>query len=348
MIDQTRLSKYIRDAGLSFKSNSKSFIFTCPICNVKDKLYIRKRDGRFACWRCRETEGFQGAPEFALAELTGQSVTVVKKALYGSLSEQATQFIDLKIGDLTDEDDIFIEEAADLPSLTFPYHFLKIDHVGAAKGLRYLESRNLSKEIALRYDIRYSPEKQAIVFPVYVETELVGWQFRTIGKTVYALENGSVISRPKAWSSDNIPRDRVLMFQNNLIGSKHAVLCEGPIDAIVANEAVGGGVASMGKAVSQAQVGTLCRSGIDRLYVALDPDAFMELDPLLSKFNDSLEILRVEVPDNGEKPDMGSLSVQKAKECILEAKPLKRRQLNIWLKPLPGCEKTDIMRVHGG
>jgi hypothetical protein len=344
MLDPIRLSKFIKDAGLSFKQNSKSFIFTCPLCSGKEKLYIRKSDGRFACWRCRETEGFQGSPEYALAELTSQPVLVVKKSLYGHLSKDASIFIDVKFNDLVDEDEfIEVDVEPDLPSLTFPYHFLKIDHKGSAKGLKYLESRNISLDTAIKYDIRYSPEKQAIIFPIYVNDGLVGWQFRTIEKTKYLLSNNTVINKPKAWSSDNIPRDRVLMFQNNLLTSKHAVLCEGPIDAIVANEACGGGVASMGKAVSQAQAGTLCRSGIERLYVALDPDAFKELNPLLLKFNDSLEILKVNIPDNGSKPDIGSLTVQEAKECILNAKPLKRNELNVWFRPLTGCKKQGTM-----
>lgn len=341
MIDPTRLAKFIKDAGLSFKQNSKSFIFTCPLCNVKEKLYIRKTDGKFACWRCKETQGFQGSPEFALAELVGQPVPEVRKALYGNPSEQITVFIDINFNDFIDDEIIEVDGVQDLPSLTFPYHFLKLDHAGAAKGVKYLESRNITLDVALKYDIRYSPEKQAIIFPVWVNDKLVGWQFRTIEKTTYLSSKGTVIKKSKAWSSDNLPSDKVFMFQNNLIGSRHAVLCEGPIDAIVANEAVGGGIASMGKAISQAQVGTLCRSGIERVYVAIDPDAFMELDPLLSKFEDSIDIMKVNIPEINDKPDMGSLSVDQAKECILSANPLKHNELNIWLKPLPNCKKTD-------
>jgi hypothetical protein len=346
MLDSNKLARYIKDAGISFRQNSKSFIFTCPLCSGKDKLYIRKNDGRFACWKCKETQGFQGSPEFALAELTSQPLIAVKKALYGHTSEQATIFIDIKFNDLVDEDEI-IEEVEELPTLTFPYHFLKIDHKGAIKGLNYLNSRNISLETAIKYDIRFSPEKQAIIFPIYINKQLVGWQFRTIEALKILLDNGTIFTRNKAWSSDNIPSDKVFMFQNNLLNSRHAVLCEGPIDAIVANEAVGGGIASMGKAVSVTKAGMLCRSGIERLYVAIDPDAFMELDPLLSKFNDSIEILKVDIPDKGDKPDMGQLSIKDARECILNAKPLKKNSLNVWIRPLPEREKADRMATNG-
>jgi hypothetical protein len=343
MIDSTRLSRYIKDAGLSFKQNSKSFIFTCPICNVKDKLYIRKTDGKFACWRCRETQGFQGAPEYALAELTGHPVSVVKKALYGLMAEHAAVFIDVKFDELLDDNQPEVEdEAPDLPSLVWPYHCLPIDHPGAIKGLNYLESRAIPLEIARKYKIRYSPNKQAVVFPVYVNDTLTGWQYRTIEKLQIVTEDNAVFTRIKAWSSDDIPRDRVLMFQNNLLNSDHAVLCEGPIDAIRC-DLVGSGVASMGKAISQAQVGVLCRSGIKRLYVALDPDAFMEIDPLLAKFNDQLEIYKVDIPKVGDKPDLGALSFEDARDCILASKPLKKNRLHVWMKPLPSNRKCGTM-----
>jgi hypothetical protein len=345
MLDSTRLAKFIKDAGVSFRQNSKSFIFTCPLCNGKEKLYIRKSDGKFACWKCKETQGFQGSPEFALAELTSQPINVVKKSLYGHLSEQATVFIDVKFNELADDGEIIEESELDLPRLTFPYDFLKIDHKGAIKGLNYLNSRNIGLQTAIKYDIRFSPEKQAVIFPIYIHDALVGWQFRTIEALKIVSGNGTIINRNKAWSSENIPSDKVFMFQNNLLGSQHAVLCEGPIDAIVANEAVGGGIASMGKAVSAAKAGLLCRSGIKTLYVAIDPDAFMELRPLLSKFNDSIEILKVDIPNIGEKPDMGSLSnnINAARNCILNAKPLRRNDLNVWLKGLPSRKKTDRM-----
>ena len=335
-MDAAKLAKYIRDAGLSFKQNSKSFIFTCPLCGGKEKLYIRKRDGRFACWKCRETEGFQGAPEYAFAEILGTPIAVIRKALYGHNGERTTTFINLPFKDFLDEDDDLIEVAQEevIPQAVFPYHCITLDYKGAKRGVTYLESRGIPLEVAQRYQIRYSPEKEAIVFPIMVNQVLVGWQYRTIGKTQELLEDNTVVSKMKAWSSKDIPRDRVFMFQDNLIASPHAVLCEGPIDAIKV-DLVGGGVCAMGKVVTQAQVNRILMSGVRKVYVALDPDAFKELNPLLSKFTDAVEVYRVEIPNVGKKPDLGALSFEEARRCVLEAKPLEKNRLYIWMKRLP-------------
>jgi hypothetical protein len=210
--------------------------------------------------------------------------------------------------------------------------------------VEYLESRGIPLEVAQRYQIRYSPEKEAIVFPIMVNQVLVGWQYRTIGKTQELLEDNTVVSKMKAWSSKDIPRDRVFMFQDNLIASPHAVLCEGPIDAIKV-DLVGGGVCAMGKVVTQAQVNRILMSGVRKVYVALDPDAFKELNPLLSKFTDAVEVYRVEIPNVGKKPDLGALSFEEAKRCVLEAKPLEKNRLYIWMKSLPHTGKDGT--IHG-
>lgn len=331
-MDPQKLANFVRDTGLSFRQNSKSWVFTCPLCNGKEKLYIRKQDGRFACWKCRHTKGFQGSPEFAFAELLNQPVKEIKEKLYGDAGVGfLPTYLDVHLDEFIDDDDIIEEIPEDLPSLTFPYHCLPIDSPGAKRGIEYLLSRGISLEVAKFYKIRYSPERLAVVFPSYVNDNLVGWQFRSIEKSFEILPDLSIVNRLKSLSSKDIPRDRTFMFQDYLRGLEHAVLCEGPVDAIKAH-LVGGGIAALGKVITPAQVSLLLRAGLKRVYVALDPDAFMELNPLLEKFNDALELLRVEIPEKDGKPDLGALSFEEARDCILDAKPLRRNRLYIWLK----------------
>jgi hypothetical protein len=334
-MDSQKLARFIKDSGLSYAQNSKSFIFTCPLCNRKDKLYIRKDDGRFACWKCRETEGFQGAPEFAFAELLEKPVSEIRLSLYGHDIERSDTYFNIKYRDLADSGEVLEDpEEEDLPALTFPYHCLPIGDSGTSKGVAYLESRGIPLDIAKHYKIRYSPEKQAIVFPAYVGSSLVGWQYRAVGQLTFLMPDDTIKRQLKAWSSDDIPRDRIFMFQDNLLGSSHAVLCEGPIDAIKAHQ-VGGGVAALGKAITKSQVSILLRGGLKRVYFALDPDAWAEIGPLIEKFNDAVELLKVEIPEmKGKKPDLGALSFEEAKRCILAAKPLLRNRMNFWLRPM--------------
>lgn len=329
MSDPAKLSKLIKDSGLSYKQNSKSYIFTCPICHGKEKLYIRKADGKFACWRCKETVGFQGAPEYALVELTSHPLDYIKKALYG-LSDSSGAFINIKYDEFIDDSDQeVIEEIYTFPKLTLPYHCLDIRHPGAVKGADYLLSRGIHLEIAEHYHIKYSPAKQAIMFPAYIDKDLVGWQYRTIENLKVVLDDDSVVTRIKSLNSKDYPKDKILLFQNNLIDKDYAVLCEGPIDAIKAGP---GAVCSLGKAVSQHQVNILLRSGIKKLYIALDPDAFMELNPLIDKFSGDVTLLKVDIPNKGKKPDLGELTFEEAQTAIKNAKPLLKNKIYIWMR----------------
>ncbi len=332
-MDPQKLAKFIRDSGLSYHQNSKSFIFTCPLCNSKDKLYIRKSDGRFACWKCRETKGFQGAPEFAFAELLNIPVKEARTLLYG-YSSSVSAFLNIQLKDFLDDNEDVVEAVeSDLTELTHPYHHLHIGESGTSKGVSYLESRGIPLDVAKFYKIRYSPEKQSVVFPSYVNGRLVGWQYRSTEKLTFLTENNVVVHGLKSLSSQDLPRDSTLMFQDHLQGLEHAVLCEGPIDAIKAH-LVGGGVAALGKVITSSQVSLLLRMGLKRVYVALDPDAFAELGPLLNKFRDAIELYRVEIPKTNGKPDLGALSLEEAKDCILRSKPLLRNRIYIWLRPL--------------
>ena len=334
---QKKLTQYIKDLGLSYKETSNSFIFTCPKCDGKDKLYIRKKDGRFICFKCGDD--FKGKAEYAIIELTDIPIRVVKETLYGSEQEQAS-FLNIKLTDfdnLDDEDDEDDEDEVEpkkqLVELEWPYHCIPISHPGSLNGQKYLESRGISIDIASIYNIRYSPKVRAVVFPVYEESQLLGWQYRTIDKTKLLTEEGVVVEKMKAWSSPNLPRDKHFMFANRLKGANKIVLCEGPIDAIKCH-LFGGNIAAMGKHISDTHISILLRSGIKDIYSGLDPDAFGELDSLLSRLGNEVNLYKVKVPEiKGEKCDLGALSMEDAYKAIMSAEKMFKNRLYVWLNP---------------
>jgi hypothetical protein len=328
-----KLAQYIKDLGLSFKETSQSFMFNCPLCGGKDKLYIRKSDGRFRCFKCVTDKGFSGNVEYAIIELTDLPLKQVKESLYGSEQERAS-YVELVMKDFLEEgEEIEDEVVIKPPVLTWPYHCLPIDDSGSQNGAIYLQKRGIPLDIANVYQIRYSPQNRAVAFPVYVGEDLLGWQYRTIDPNRFLIDD-EVKEKPKTWSSPNLPRDKVFMFANRLIGVESAVLCEGPIDAIKAHYA-GGNIAAMGKSISSAHIATLLRSGIKKVYVGLDQDAFTELDSLLYKLGDDVELYRVNLPESDkEKVDLGSLSMEDALKAIQSSERMVRGKLYLWFKPL--------------
>jgi hypothetical protein len=326
-----KLQTLIENSGLSYRQNSVSYIFDCPKCLKKQKLYIRKRDGAFICWFCAEIDGYRGRPEYALADLTQTPVKIVQEALYGALAASDEDYFDIQLPDWFGDDDDVDEEAVVLETLRYPWDYVPIDHPYATKARAYLEGRGIPIALAKEYDLYYAPKDRRVIFPVKVSDRLVGWQARAIyANRVWNEDKQNYVESSKMLSSRGIPTAHTVMFSDRLRGSKHAVVGEGPFDAMKMHLA-GGNIATMGKAVSKGQIeairnperltrqqiGQLRFAGIERVYLALDPDAARETARLVREFSD-LEVYTVS-PPAGVK-DLGAMSLDDAYSAFQDAR----------------------------
>lgn len=332
-LDPEVLESFILEKGLSHKKNSVSFIFDCPRCAKHQKLYIRRRDGRFICFVCCESDNFRGRAEYALSELANIPLWEVRNTLYGEQSQDIPESgrleLDLDFGQ-TDDEDTILESELPIPVMQYPLDFYPVGYSDKAKrGLEYLESRGISKEIAMEYDLRYHPQDRRVVFPIKMNGKLVGWQKRLIieNKT-WNEESGKWLEAPKILSSVGIPRDRTLMFADNLKNSKHAIVCEGPIDALHCAK-LGGAVATMGKVVSSGQIALIAASSVKKVYLALDPDAAAETKKLLSTLSD-LECYLLKPPPG--RKDLGECTMDEVYQAFLNAPLLNPGHLFIYFK----------------
>ena len=335
------LEKFVKGCGVDFRTNSVSYIFTCPRCQ-QTKLAMYRITGRFRCHKCHAS-GFQGKPEWALTELTGQPVAEIRKAIYGDDLGYMPGLLEIELEDKWFEDEegqIAIELPTPLTEVQFPLDFITLDKPMAfVKGARYLHSRGVTAEHVNTYDIHYSPVERRVVFPVKVDGKLIGWQARYTGPTkVWNEAKGKYYNIPKVLTSDSLKGmgGRYLMFQDRLKASKHCVLSEGPITAIKAHRC-GGNVASMGKAVTQHHLETISKY-VKKLYIALDPDAGAEIAKLAYDMYNDLEIyllqppqnyLNLDAPENDK--DLGDFSEDEVYELFMAAKPEPRGRLYISL-----------------
>lgn len=312
-VDPGALARFIEDSGATFRTTKRSYVFSCPRCGKKDKLMMFKEDGRFVCWVCAESSGFKGRPEFALTELTGHSLKDIRKQIYGDSFEQLpSDYLNIQFRDFFEGDEPDEIATRQRPKM-WPLDFYPVDHPHAARGLEYLQSRGIDRELAMSYDLRYCPVQKRVIFPIKVGGKLYGWQARAIFSTEWEDENGEAKKAPKILTTGD--RDVQLMFQDRLVGMKHAVLCEGPVDALKCHLA-GGNVATMGKVVSTAHLGILRNSGIERLYLAQDPDAATETMKLALAFPD-ITLYRVLPPEGYE--DLGAAPLELVRDQIFKA-----------------------------
>lgn len=321
---------------MAFKANAKSFILTCPRCRKADKLYIRRGDGRFVCWVCRDSEGYEGAPEWVFTDLTGLSIAELRKRLYGEDQTPTSVWLDISIRDFFDEDDDLPTYLPDeLPEVEPDPGFRELTSNAGKPGLDYLQGRGLGLDLLQKYEIKYYPARHAVVFPVRSRGKLLGWQTRYIGPIPYVdEETGELVSVPKAMTSYGLQKDRTFMLIDNLQESDHAILCEGPIDSYKA-DLCGGNINSLGKSVSSWQLQILRHSGIRKLYLAQDPDAFMESARVLRELVTDIEIYDMRAP--AEFEDIGAMTPTDVLELYKRAPRLDAAHLYVYVEDRYGA-----------
>ncbi len=327
--DPSRLLATLTDLGVAFESTPQRYVMACPKCGGKNKLSIYRQSGWFACWVCRESQGFSGAPEFALREITGKSISELRAMLYGVREAPAAVPLAVHFDAFAEEGD---EDSPpppqnEMPDLYWPCHVQPIDARASRPGREYLDGRGVPVDLAMQYDVHYDVERRAVAFPCWVEGRLVGWQTRVIDPVLVECPDGTIVKRVKAMSTTDMPRDRTVLFSDRLKGCDHAVVCEGPIDALHAHLA-GGNVATAGKAVAVGQCEALLMAGVRKFYLALDPDAAFEIAALERKLGvEGVELHLVQIPDAYE--DLGAMPLEEARDAILSSPILPKGLLHI-------------------
>ena len=278
----TALRHIVEDGGVSYRQSAVSYIFDCPLCLKANKLYVRKADGRCICWRCGPA--LSGMAEKALVALYGGDFAEYRRQLRGEV-DLPIGGIELEFEDHWGEEDLFVDtrEPA-LVGYEWPPTAVDADDPAFEPGRKYLSGRGIDEAFIRKYGVHYMPGERRVCFPYVVRGEILGWQGRYCGETeVLDPISGRLRRIPKSITTVQPDvQDRYVMFADNLLRSRHAVVCEGPTTAAKA-ELCGGNVATLGKNVSQRQMDFIAKY-VDTVYIAGDPDAGMEITRMANTF----------------------------------------------------------------
>lgn len=307
---QEKIESFLKEFKIVPDSvNSRSYVFDCPFCDGTKKLYVSKKDGITVCFKGKNEDCPKAGskPYFAMARLAGITYSEAKRILAsGGVKIYHDQIkVDLDSDPIPDRDP--------LPLADLPPDIIMLNNPEAIKAVEYLESRGADINQLIELQTMYSPGRRRVIFMVFNDGKLVGWQGRAIGKVDKALRMDNF---PGAWKS------RSLMFEQNIKNSDHVILTEGPFDALKFKN-VGGYVATMGKSISSSQLDIILEHGIKNIYLALDRDAYDMINNIANYLNENshnkLNIWRLDIPENRE--DFGDCTYE---ECELAfASPIK-------------------------
>lgn len=296
---EDKLRDFLDNNGIDYKDNHNSFILTCPDCNTPKKLYINKDEGFYTCFRCAENGVKGGGPFKILSELTGMHWKEVK----ARFSEFVTD--EILLGENPEKTTVRSAPLYGDVVIDTKDHF-KINLDISKPGLAYMQSRGVPKELCQKLNIKYNPRTKSVVFPVYKNRELVGYQERSVDPNC-----------PKQYAKKTLKgfeKKFYLMFEDT-IDTQSVILCEGPVDAIKFDKTGCGYVATMGKSVSDSQMNRLKELGIQKVYLALDTNAYKETESLIRKYAGDFELFTLSVPNHRE--DFGACTFE---ECVLAFK----------------------------
>lgn len=332
-----KLRDLIQSLGLTHKNTSNSYIFHCPKCN-KTKLYMHKKMGYFKCFVCADDNRFRGAPEFALAAMSGLSVREVCSRLYDT-DIPFSDHIDIKftwapfegmLDEIEESEAVWEDELepTQLP-LSCYYHGTR----QFVPGMMYLLGRGITIEQMRKYNLAYDTKTRRVVFPIEYGKSLLGWQARYTADNVIRNKDGTTkFTLPKVLTSNGLRGGKYFMFWNNVIDSPYVVLCEGPVDALKA-EKCGGNIASMGKGVTIPQLDALAALPSNKIYLALDPDAASDAARITRYMQDKAPakvVYNMIVPKG--KKDFGECTQEEVYQAFLDAQPVSNSHIFLYFK----------------
>src|SRR5262245_40123435 len=251
------LVRALEAVGVAFRAvtGTNEILLSCPLCFKENHFYINviKRVGY--CQRCKEAMNYRRlCTVFRLPATNG----------HGFMS-QAPSMNELKAL----HESIFgrVKEAYkpdDFPTCELPMGILPAWRVPHA--IKYLYQRGIPMRDIQRFDLKYAaygPYMGRVLFPLWWNDQLVGFQARSIRDM-----------KPKYVFPKGIPASKILYPQQNLeIG--RCVITEGVIPAILYQ-----GLATFGKRLSEDQLRVLMRAKhILLIILAWDGDAWYSESP---------------------------------------------------------------------
>ena len=267
-------------------------VFSCPNCNHhKKKLTLNKYSQAYQCWVC----GFKGRRVLQILKFI--------KAPYGAY--EALKEIDAQYN----FKDSKFEKSKN--QLSLPENFIPlIEGKGLIrdKAWKYLQSRGLSPQDVIKYNIGYVEEgllSNFIIVPSYDKNGLLNyWVGRSFDPQSYHKHKLPEVSK------DIIGFEMLINFDLPVI------LCEGAFDAIALRR---NAIPLFGKKISQNLYKELVKNKVKQVYLALDQDAILDsLKYAKELMNYGKEIFLVEM--GGKDPS--ELGFEAKTKMLQNARPL--------------------------
>ena len=240
--------------GSGDKTSRGNYAFKCPFCqHHKNKLEINcvtneKNENPWHCWVC---------------EIKGKTIKSLLKQLKSppnKLAELRMIIVPTVSEQKTNSNIIALPE--DFISLTDISELDRVTALEAKRAIRFLKKRNITTEDIVKYNIGFcygGPYKDRVIIPSYDEN----------GNINYFIARAFIDGIQK-YKNPPIDAKSAIGWELYINWDAPIVLCEGMFDALTIKRNV---IPLFGKIIHEKLMKKLVRSSVNRIYIALDPDA---------------------------------------------------------------------------
>ena len=269
--------------GTSSKTSRGNYSFKCPFCNHhKKKLEINcvtndKKENPWHCWVC---------------EAKGKTI----KSLFKQLKAPADKVAELNMivvpGKKVEK---IVSTMLNLPSEFLPLHSPienRLVQIESKHAIKFLRKRGITAEDIVKYNIGFcndGPYKERVIIPSYDENGLLNYFIARSYK-----DNDTKYKNPPADAKSAIGWELYINWDAPI------VLVEGIFDALTIKRNV---IPLFGKIIHEKLMQKLVRSTVNRIYIALDPDAIknaLKQAELLMSYGKEVYLVELDGKDANE------------------------------------------------
>jgi len=268
----------------SHKTSRGNYSFKCPFCtHHKNKLEINcitnaKSENPWHCWVC---------------EAKGKTVRALFKKMKAPSNKVAELNMIIAPGK---EEKHIISTMLELPkefiSLNNTDNLDKVTSLEARRAIQFLKNRGITQEDIIKYNIGFcyeGPYKDRVIIPSYDENGIINYFIAR------AFIDG--IQKYKNPPSD---AKSAIGWELYINWDAPIVLVEGVFDALTIKRNV---IPLFGKIIHEKLMKKLVRSTVNKVYIALDPDAIknaLKHAELLMSYNKEVYLVELDGKDANE------------------------------------------------
>jgi DNA primase len=284
-----QIHRVITGAGLDIEAEyGTDYIIFCPFHNNNRTPAgeVSKESGLFFCFGCQTTK--------TLIELIMHTT--------GRTYFEAARYIKSK------ETEVDIESLIN-KTLYSPPDFIQYDELlikrlnkqalDSPRAMRYFESRKITKESAIKFDLGYSEKQDSVTIPMQSPDGM------TIGFVARTIEGKDFKNTP------GLPKSKILFNLHRVKASKTVYVVESSFDAIRLDQIGFPAVATLGANVSSSQI-ELLKKYFGNIVLVADNDEAGKImsDRLSEKLGNLVTIIQ---PDKKYK-DIGDMTDEEIKQ----------------------------------